>query len=77
MVWLQDAWGHLDSSRQDLLADALERLGRFEEGSLIRQQMFERTFADFYFQRWREQLPETRVRTPSPTLANSRSATTT
>ncbi|MCO5108808.1 MAG: hypothetical protein M9907_17245 [Burkholderiaceae bacterium] len=58
MVWLQEGWGHLDDSRQDLLADALERLGRFEESSPIRQRMFERTLSDFYFQRWLEHLPE-------------------
>ena len=58
MVWLQDAWGHLDDSRQDLLADALERLGRFEESAPIRQRMFERTLSDFAFQRWLEHLPE-------------------
>lgn len=58
ITWLQDAWGHLDDSRQDLLADALERLGRFEESSPIRQRMFERTLSDFYFQRWLEHLPE-------------------
>jgi hypothetical protein len=58
LTWLQDAWGHLDDSRQDLLADALERLGRFEESSPIRQRMFERTLSDFYFNRWLEHLPE-------------------
>ena len=58
LAWLQDPWGHLDDSRQDLLADALERLGRFEESSPIRQRMFERTLSDFFFQRWLEHLPE-------------------
>lgn len=58
LAWLQDPWGHLDDSRQDLLADALERLGRFEESSPIRQRMFERTLSDLYFQRWLEHLPE-------------------
>lgn len=58
LTWLQDAWGHLDDSRQDLLAEALERLGRFEESSPIRQRMFERTLSDFYFQRWLEHLSE-------------------
>jgi hypothetical protein len=58
LAWMQDPWGHLDDSRQDLLADALERLGRFEESSPIRQRMFERTLSDFYFQRWLEHLPE-------------------
>jgi hypothetical protein len=58
LVWLQDGWGHLDDSRQDLLADTLERLGRFAESSPIRQRMFERTLSGFYFQRWLEHLPE-------------------
>ena len=58
LAWLHDSWGHLEDSRQDLLADALERLGRFEESSPIRQRMFERTLSDFYFQRWLEHLPE-------------------
>jgi len=58
LAWLQESWGHLEDSRQDLLADALERLGRFEESSPIRQRMFERTLSDFYLQRWLEHLPE-------------------
>ena len=58
LVWLQDGWSHLDDSRQDLLADTLERLGRFAESSPIRQRMFERTLSGFYFQRWLEHLPE-------------------
>jgi hypothetical protein len=58
LAWLQDPWAHLEDSRQDLLADALERLGRFEESSPIRQRMFERTLSDFYFNRWLEHLPE-------------------
>jgi len=58
LAWLQDAWGYLDGSRQDLLAEALERLGRFEESSPIRQRMFERTLSGFDFQRWLEHLPE-------------------
>lgn len=56
--WLQDPWDHLDDSRQDLLADALERLGRFEESSPIRQRKFERTLSNFYFERWLQHLPE-------------------
>lgn len=56
--WLQDPWDHLDDSRRVLLADALERLGRFEESSPIRQRMFERTLSDYYFERWLEHLPE-------------------
>ena len=58
LAWLQAPWGHLEDCRQDLLADALERLGRFEESSPIRQRMFERTLSNFHFQRWLEHLPE-------------------
>jgi hypothetical protein len=58
LVWLQGPGGHLDDTRQDLLADALERLGRFEESSPIRQRMFERTLSDYYFERWLEHLPD-------------------
>src|SRR5678815_5159477 len=58
LAWLQDAWGHLDDSRQDLLADALERLNQFEESSPIRQRMFERTLSNYYFERWLEHLPD-------------------
>lgn len=28
LVWLQDSWGHMEDSRQGLLAEALEQLGR-------------------------------------------------
>jgi hypothetical protein len=59
LAWLQDAGGDLDDSRQDLLADALERLGRFEESSPIRQRMFERTLSAYHFERWLEHLPGT------------------
>jgi hypothetical protein len=31
LKWLQDGWGHLEGSRLGLLAEALEKLGRFEE----------------------------------------------
>jgi hypothetical protein len=58
LAWLQDAWDDPDDSRQDLLADALERLSRFEESSPIRQRMFERTLSDYYFERWLKHLPD-------------------
>ena len=32
--WLEGTWGNMDASRQSMLADALERLGRFKEASL-------------------------------------------
>jgi len=56
--WLRGSWGQMEDSRQSLLADALGRLGRFEESAPIRQQMFERTLSVFYLQRWLEHLPE-------------------
>ena len=58
LVWLQDSGGHLDDSRQDLLAEALEQLGRVEESSPIRQGLFERTLSDWHFQRWLQPLGE-------------------
>jgi hypothetical protein len=58
LPWLQEGWGNFEDSRQTLLADALERLGRFEESSPIRQRMFERTLSDFHLERWLEHLPE-------------------
>lgn len=58
LTWLQESWGHMEDSRQRLLADALGRLGRFEESAPIRQQKFERTLAVFDLQRWLEHLPE-------------------
>lgn len=55
--WLQGSWGHMEGGRQSLLADALERLGRFEDSLPIRKQMFERSPVVFYLQRWLEHLP--------------------
>jgi tetratricopeptide (TPR) repeat protein len=55
--WLQGSWGHMEGGRQSLLADALERLGRFEGSLPIRKQMFERSPVVFYLQRWLEHLP--------------------
>lgn len=58
LLWLQESWGTMEHSRQNLLAEAMGRLGRFEESSPIRQQMFERTLRVFDLQRWLEHLPE-------------------
>ena len=58
LVWLQDSWGQLEDSRLGLLAEALEKLGRFEESVPIRQGMFERTMSDFYLDLWLKHLPE-------------------
>jgi hypothetical protein len=40
LVWLQDRWDSYELTRQSLLADALERLGRLTESLPIRQQVF-------------------------------------
>jgi hypothetical protein len=58
LAWLQDGWGHLEDSRLGLLAEALEKLGRFEESVPIRRGMFERTMSDFYLDLWLQHLPE-------------------
>jgi len=58
LPWLQDNWGHQEDSRLSLLAEALEKLGRFEESAPLRLGMFERSMSDFYLDRWLEHLPE-------------------
>jgi len=58
LQWLQRSWGQMEDSRQSLLADALERLGRFEDSLPIRMQMFERSPVVFYLQRWLQHLPQ-------------------
>lgn len=52
--WLQEPWGHMERGRQELLADAMGRLGRFEQSAPIRQQLFEETLSVFDLQRWLE-----------------------
>jgi hypothetical protein len=58
MAWLQEPWGHHDGSRQALLAETLERLGRFDESLPLRQAIFEQSLAVFDLRCWFEQLPE-------------------
>lgn len=58
LVWLQAPWDHLEGSREGLLAEALERLGRFDESIPIRRRLFESTLSEYQFQRWLEHLPE-------------------
>jgi hypothetical protein len=52
LEWLQDDWGPHEESRYGLLADALERLGRFDESVPIRKARFERTLSVFDLERW-------------------------
>jgi hypothetical protein len=58
LVWLQEPWSHLEGSRQTMLAEVLERLGRFDESLPIRRQAFEESLAVFYLERWLEHMPE-------------------
>lgn len=58
LAWLQDSWGPHDGSRQSLLAQVLERLGRFIESTPIRQDLFERSLSTFDFQQWLEHIAE-------------------
>lgn len=58
LPWLEGTWGNMDASRQSMLADALERLGRFKDSLQIRRQMFEQSPAVFYLQKWLEHLPQ-------------------
>ncbi len=58
MAWLREPWSHYDYARQDLLATALERLGRFDESSPLRKQIFERALSVLYLDRWLTHLSE-------------------
>jgi hypothetical protein len=58
MAWLQEPWGPHEGSRQALLAETLERLGRFEESVPLRQTIFEQSLAVFDLHRWLEHLSE-------------------
>lgn len=59
LVWLLDRWGQFDNRRIALKAEALEKLGRFEESVSIRWGIFEQTMSDFDLERWLQHLPET------------------
>jgi hypothetical protein len=58
LSWLQGPWGQMEFGRQSLIADALERLGRFDESAPIWRELFERTLSVFCLQRWLEHLPD-------------------
>jgi hypothetical protein len=58
MAWLQQPWGPHEGSRQALLAQTLERLGRFDESVPLRQTIFEQSLAVFDLHRWLEHLSE-------------------
>ncbi len=58
LPWLQGSWGLQEGARQSLLAQALERLGRFDESLPTRPAAFERSLAVYDLKRWPEHLPE-------------------
>jgi hypothetical protein len=58
LTWLQEPWGHMESTREGLESDALGRLGRYAESAPIRQRMFERSISVFDLHRWLAHLPE-------------------
>jgi len=58
LAWLQEHWDRHELTRQNLLADALERLGRFIESLPIRQQVFESTLSELDLADWLRHLPQ-------------------
>ena len=58
LPWLEGEWGRMEHTRQSMLADALERLGRFNDSLPIRRQIFEQSPAVIYLQQWLEHLPQ-------------------
>ena len=57
LPWLDEPWGHMESSRQHLLAEVLPLVGRTEEAEPIRQRIFERSLAVSDLHAWLEMLP--------------------
>lgn len=58
LAWLQEHWDRHELTRQNLRADALERLGRFTESLPIRQQVFESTLSEIDLTDWLRHLPQ-------------------
>lgn len=58
LVWLQGRWDSYELTRQNLLADAFERLDRFTESLPIRQQVFESTLSELDLADWLRHLPQ-------------------
>jgi len=57
--WLEGNWGQLEDSRQRLRAQALEQLGRRDDGAPLRQGIFERSLAVDDLRAWLDDLPIT------------------
>lgn len=71
LAWLQEPWGPHEGSRQALLAQTLERLGRFDESLPLRQAIFERSLAVFDLHCWLEHLPDDDARSAARTRAHN------
>ena len=57
LAWLEGSWAHLESTRRDLLAQALGALGRTGEAAVERQQLFEASLAVWDLHAWLDLLP--------------------
>ncbi len=58
LSWLQEHWDRRELTRQNLLAESLERLGRFTESLPIRQQVFDSTLSEIDLADWLRHLPQ-------------------
>lgn len=52
LQWLEGHWAHMESTRQAMLAGALEILGRLDESIPLRQRLFEANPNVFELQSW-------------------------
>ena len=57
LAWLEGSWAHLESTRRNLLAQALAALGRTGEAAVERQQLFEASLAVWDLHAWHDLLP--------------------
>lgn len=58
LPWLEGNWEDKEAAREGLLADTLERLGRFEASEPLRRHMFEEHPSVFHLRQWLRHLPE-------------------
>ena len=61
LPWLVGPWGYLELSRERLLADAYEQLGRRDECAMIRRGVFEQTLVITDFEAWTRVLSREQV----------------
>ncbi|MDM0110472.1 hypothetical protein QTH97_36735 [Variovorax sp. J22R24] len=58
LPWLEGNWADNEETREGLLADTLERLGRFEASEPVRRHMLEEHPSVFHLRQWLQHLPE-------------------